>query len=313
MQTSKKRLMIVQAFALLLLASCSTPTYTYYYSVLKQKDNRTENNFKKGELNEGRNYSRYPIHNLLNDTASNNDSVLYFLDISKANIGTSVQNKIPIFLDSENSFISINHSNYKFSTLNPKKNMFDKIENILTIYPDSFFNTLCINSSFVKRIPLDSFLYYDKYNYNSLLEKRNYMVRGKNTVNLPVIKFTEENTPLKIEVYLVYYTDTAYIDKHEVKTEFYQSELMILKGVRFDNDRQKNCYYMGEIIGDEVKDISFYTKTKTGAVTGWPEIRLGLGKTTYWILSPLLIPIEIVRFLANRGPVPALVNFPLFE
>ena len=100
-----------------------------------------------------------------------------------------------------------------------------------------------------------------------------------------------------------------------MKTGFHQSELMILKNIRLNEDikHQINCYYKGEIIGSRVEDVSFYTKTQTGAVIGWPEIRLGLGKATYWLLYSLILPIEVVWGVRNAGDGNAVFKYPLFE
>jgi len=328
---SKKQLFTVQVILVLLLfTSCATSKYTYYYSVLKQNDNKVENNFEKTRDR----YSEYSIHNLLSDTVTDNNSVLYFLEISEKKIAISVKNRIPIYMDCEKSFISINRSKYKllncFSAWINEADRFDKIKNIIT------FNS---NDSWIKRFcetsPLDSFLNYSNYdNAADFYEIRNYVVgdmekygtamhESKNysslrykafTIDLPVLKFTEENTPLKIGIDLVYYTDAECRDRHEVKSEFYQTELMILKNVRLEvGRRRKNTFYKGEIVGLEVKDISFYTETKTGSVFGGPEILLGLGKTTYWILYPIILPIEIVSGIANAGDGHGVFPYPLFE
>jgi hypothetical protein len=337
----KKQLFTIQAaIILLLLASCSTPTYTYYYSVLKQNDNRAETNFRKY----GYHYSIYPIYNLLNNTTIDNNAVQYFLEIYEGNATVTVKNEIPIFIDCEKSFLSINQSKYEFSAwlykpgkYSKKNELFDRTNNILPINP---FYSIDLNrktfysNDFLKRIPIDSLTYYDIYDNADFDEIRNYTLgdikgyentkyKSENysslyykpfTIDLPVIKFTEENTPLKIGIDLVYYTDSTYNDKHEVKAEFYQSELMILKNIRLDVQRKdQNCYYKGEIIGLEVKDISFYTERKTGSIFGLPEMRLGLGKTSFWILSPIRFPIEVVWGIRNAGDGRAVFPYPLFE
>jgi hypothetical protein len=91
---------------------------------------------------------------------------------------------------------------------------------------------------------------------------------------------------------------------------------MVLKNIRLDRTRKdKNCYYKGEIIGCGVKDISFYTSKETGAVFGWPEIRLGLGTICYRIIYPVIYPIQLVYdfcYHAGEDQHP-IIEPPLFE
>lgn len=328
MQTLKKLCTVQATLILLLFTSCATSKYTYYYSVLKQNDNQTENKFEKDKLN---NYSQYPIHNLLSDTASNNNAVQYLLRISDKYATIRVENRIPIFIDCEKSYLTINHSKYKFSEwlYKPSKyskinELFDEATNVLPINPQLAFDRKNWNENyFLKEIPIDSLVNYDKYKNVDFDEIRNYRVRkvvnnnyefNPFTIDLPVIKFTKENTPLKIGIDLIYYVDSAYNDKLELNAEFYQSELMILKNVRLDWGRLRgNCYYKGEIIGTMVDGISFYTKTKTGSVFGGPEILLGFGWVTTGILFPIIFPIEVVAGIANAGDGRSVFPMPLFE
>ena len=57
----------------------------------------------------------------------------------------------------------------------------------------------------------------------------------------------------------------------------YQSEILKMIDVR-EEKKDLKIYRLGTDIANQVSNVSFYTRNKTGKIWGWPEVQSGLLK-----------------------------------
>jgi hypothetical protein len=343
-----KTIMLSSSFCaiIVLFGSCAVSKFDYYYTALS-----TDNpQIKELENDKYRLYedsykwinisiyscNRYSIRSEMD--GDSNDSILFITDIlaSDEKIIIDMQNDRTVYFDYEKSRINFNDTSYKIVPYRhrPDIEVDDKVERCSGCrrslgYVDFPFSM--INHLYEKFSDDSLYKFQKRYTIGSgnTENKRDYRIYSKNMdftdfkyktydISIPAIQFTKEDSPLRINVELVYYTDPEHKNMKTVNFDFYQTALMKLKDMRYDDKEYttngyKYDYYKGEIIGLEMDDASFYVRNKTGTIWGWPELRRGLGWTVTWIASPVILPIEIVAGILQRGDGNGAFNIPLFE
>jgi hypothetical protein len=320
------RLLIVTVICTI-FSSCAAPKYNYYYSTLG-----TDNPDIQVEKKSKSDYSVYTLGTSIHDK----DSIFWVVRFSEEYIWINCRNNIPVYLDFQNSTVTFNDTSYQiiswykektvpesgpfrrpmgYRTLGTVEFPSQMVHHLYEKYGDNHYSNelYLFGNSGVKKIKQE---YSRIYHFNGSYSSFDYEYKTFQ-INVPTIPFTRESTPLKINVRLVYYTDSAYSDRKDINMDFYQTRLMKLPNIRYNKKRgyynENTDYYRGELVGLEMEDISFYTKESSGTIWGWPEFRLGLGWTTTIICSPIIYPTNAITKFMTYGEKRHVFPTPLFE
>ena len=266
-----------------LLSSCAVNKYDYYYSILKSAD--------KNETRESAYNDIFYMQTKPDSLQA--DFISFYIHTNGLFIDFYVENTIPVYIDYPKTKIIVNDTIYRL-------NAFDVDEQGIKYYEPIEKRPDVLNEQdWFGSIQLPDDFYYNLYKKyeNDNYQRINYKINHKATP-IPTIQFSEENTPVFIRAEIVYYTDSVYTDTNMAEATIHQSKILKMIDVREDKKSLK-IYELGTGIANEMPDISFYTRNKTGKIWGWPEVQTGLLKagvvtlTTIAAIAYIALDIQI--------------------
>ncbi|MDR3339970.1 MAG: hypothetical protein LBT25_07780 [Candidatus Symbiothrix sp.] len=295
-----------------IFSACSVPKYAYYYATLKTNNPEIKKikQTRENEIGNGVFHvtgTEYALKSPLGV-----DSALIWVELlqSKGRINIDMEIKKPAYFDFQQSKINFNETSYKIIPsssdsvdenfkINPSVHRLEigyidfpisMVNELYERYDDTqykMYNTYTIGDKNSKKKE-----YVNYYIYS--FDNRFRFIYKSFDIGIPSIEFSKENSPLKINIELVYYSDSTFTDQKTISLDFYQTSLMKLDNMRSDRKRYNgtrhlNEYFRGDVVGLEIEDVSFYTKNKSGTIWGWPEFRRGLG----WGATVILPSVDI--------------------
>ncbi|MDR3338823.1 MAG: hypothetical protein LBT25_01795 [Candidatus Symbiothrix sp.] len=264
--------------------ACAVSKYDYYYSALESDGS----NIKKDIY-------YFDIDSLTISDKKNNKIGNVFFSVRTASdiIELLIKNDLPVYIDYQQSIIKINDSVCKIKSYESdiaKRKLFEP----------HYFVKNHLDYLKLGYVPIRDILSLYKSFEDKKYELHAYKINEENK-NYPTIKFSEENTPLKISLSIAYSADKEFQDKQTMNLNIHQTALIKLKNRR--KDELQNNYPLF---------ISFSVVNETGKVWGWPELRKGMGWTATVICLPVTLIVDLIPVVFMRketGTVP----FPLFE
>jgi hypothetical protein len=217
-------------------SACSVPRYNYYYATLETKNPQIEKTNRRGGAYTC--YIQYFLGSPINDYGS--DSLFYMIELSGDKMEINCLNDLPIYFDFEKSTIEFNGISYKItpSRIDSNKNYFAE-----TLHKARRDRSFAKNIGYID-FPISKVNnLYDKHNdreykilkytignidtkeNNPTYDCRNsfFSLKYKTFIlEIPTIQFLEENSPLKIDIKLVYYTDLEHKYQKVVNFDFYK-------------------------------------------------------------------------------------------
>ena len=201
------------------------------------------------------------------------DFISFYTHLNGSVIDFYVENAVPVYIDYPKTKIIINDTIYRLNT-------FGVVDELGVKYyePIEKRQDVLNKQDLFGSIQLPDVYFYDLYkqyedaNYQNV----NYLINNEN-IPISTIQFLKENTPVFIRAEIMYYIDSDYRNVNMAEVNLYQSDLLKISDIREEKYKQK-VYKLGTDIANEVPDVSFYTRNKTGKIWGLPEMQVGLLK-----------------------------------
>ena len=304
----KLKILFIIPFIIVVFVSCAVSKYDYYYAILDSPDTNTKKKNRTYIKNNIESYiwflnSKSPVVEE-SDLLKKNDSISLRanMNIFEDRIFLGIYSDSSVWVDCQKTEILLNNMVY-----NPKLENRNCIDTIFLAAKKYYLlkEVEIPMSDLVKIYNEYDKVLYENINYSVRISEKNnneYETRIRNK-SMSALLFSPENSPLKIQVNVVYYTDNRAKIPRLVSFNIYQSELMKYAGKRKGE---------GEEIGKEREDVVFYAMNEMSRTWGWPEIRKGLGWTTTILCLPVTLIIDLVP-VVFQGKETGTVPFPLFE